>query len=98
MTAQAQPKGDIETFKDLMTSIQRDGIPDLLKWIEEETDFYIAPSSTHFHDCEAGGLLKHSLNVYTNLSRLVPLFTVEVPPESLILIALMHDLCKVRVK
>lgn len=94
-TAPQDPVDEIELFKTTMRSIPRDGIEELLSWLENETDFYIAPSSTHFHDAVAGGLLHHSLKVLEYLNRLAPIFKVEIPPESLTLIALMHDLCKV---
>jgi len=85
---------DMETFKTLIDSVKRDGIPDLLKWLDTETDFYLAPSSTHFHDAKAGGLLHHSVKVYRYLKRLTGVFAVEIPDDSMIIIALFHDLCK----
>ena len=44
------------------TLIKRDGISDLMKYLEN-SDFYTAPASTRFHLAEPGGLLAHSLNV-----------------------------------
>lgn len=72
-----------ERFISLLTSVKRDGIEDLLKWLEE-SDFYEAPASTRFHGSYKGGLLQHSLNVYDELKRLLSVY-----PE-----ALLHDLCK----
>lgn len=59
-----------ERFISLLTSVKRDGIEDLLKWLEE-SDFYEAPASTRFHGSYKGGLLQHSLNVYDELKRLL---------------------------
>lgn len=43
--------------------ICRDGIEELLGWVEE-SDFFYAPASTRFHGNYKYGLLEHSLNVY----------------------------------
>jgi hypothetical protein len=93
----APPKkpDEIAIFRSLLTGINRAGMPELLDWLEKETDFYIAPSSTHFHDAVAGGLLHHSLKVLGYLTKLSEAFTVEIPEDSKILIPLLHDICKV---
>ena len=49
--------------------IKRDGIEELLKWLEG-TDFFTAPASTRFHGNYEGGLCEHSLNVHRELTRL----------------------------
>ena len=69
-------------------------------FVNAKTDFYIAPASTQFHlSCE-GGLLQHSLNVYDCLmaKKENPIWKKtleEIPEESLIIMSLLHDLCKV---
>jgi len=83
-----------EKFYNLLTSTGRDGMPELLNYLENETDFFIAPSSTKYHDARDGGLLHHSIEVYRNLILLSPLFEGDYPPETLIIIGLLHDLCK----
>ncbi|KAA6301784.1 MAG: hypothetical protein EZS26_002093 [Candidatus Ordinivivax streblomastigis] len=50
-------------------NIHRDGINDLLGWLET-TDWYSAPASTVYHLNQEGGLLEHSINVYNRLCRL----------------------------
>ena len=50
--------------------ITRSGGKELLKWIEE-TDFFRAPASRQYHLAVAGGLCKHSLNVYKRLKKLL---------------------------
>ena len=83
-----------ERFISLLTSVKRDGIEDLLKWLEE-SDFYEAPASTRFHGSYKGGLLQHSLNVYDELKRLLSVYPeIQVSEESVIISALLHDLCK----
>ena len=88
----------IEKFEQLLTSVNRDGIDKLLAYIRR-SDFYRAPASTRFHSCHDGGLLEHSLNLYECLlsKKQNPIWAEvlrEVNDESLILVALLHDLCK----
>ena len=88
---------NIERFERLLRSTERIGVEDLIHFIRS-SDFYTAPASTRFHSCHEGGLLEHTLNVY---DRLVKKFEdelwkekVDVGEENLIIVALLHDLCK----
>lgn len=74
----------------------RDGADDLLKWLES-SDFFTAPASTRFHGCHEGGLLQHSLNVYDCLVKCIDAagLTDDIPADSVALVALLHDVCKV---
>lgn len=90
-------ENNIERFERLLRSTGRDGIESLISYIQK-SDFYTAPASTRYHSCHEGGLLEHSLNVY---DRFVTKFQdklwaekVAVKEDSLIIIALLHDLCK----
>ena len=76
--------------------IKRPGIDKLLAWLEK-SDFYSAPASTRFHLSEYGGLLAHSLNVYDEMKRLCAVYEqfTSVSEESIAIMALFHDLCKV---
>lgn len=75
--------------------IKRDGIDQLLEWLEK-TDWYTAPASSRFHGSYPGGLLEHSLNVYHELHRMLKAFPeVECSEETAAIISLFHDLCKV---
>lgn len=76
--------------------IKRKGMDKLLAWLER-SDFYTAPASSRFHLSEPGGLLAHSLNVYDELCRLCGLYQdfTGVSDESVAIMALFHDLCKV---
>ena len=90
---------NISRFEQLLSSVQRDGIDKLMRYIKKNTDFYKAPASTRFHLACEGGLLQHSLNVYDCLTakRESPIWKdvlKDIPAESFILIALLHDLCK----
>ncbi len=91
---------NISRFEQLMGKVERDGKKELMNYIKNKTDFYKAPASTQFHlSCE-GGLLQHSLNVYDCLiaKKESPVWKgvfESIPEESLIIMALLHDLCKV---
>ena len=90
---------NIQRFEELLGSVQRTAMDKLMNYIKKKTDFYSAPASTRFHlSCE-GGLLQHSLNVYDCLAakRENPIWQnilTGIPEESLIIMALLHDLCK----
>ena len=75
--------------------IKRDGIGELLLWLEK-TDFFTAPASTKFHGNYDGGLCEHSLLVHKALQNLISAFGVQgITEETIAIAALLHDLCKV---
>ncbi len=85
-------------FEELLGTVERDGIETLLSYIRK-SDFYTAPASTRFHGAYEGGLLQHSLNVYDCLmaKKENPIWKgilEEVGDESLIIMSLLHDICK----
>lgn len=81
-------------LKIVKTTIQRPGIDSLMEWLDS-TDFYVAPASTKYHLCCQGGLLTHSLNVYDSITKLNDAINLNFSPETLAIVALFHDLCKV---
>jgi hypothetical protein len=64
----------------------------LIAWLCE-TDFFTAPASTKYHGSHEGGLVEHSLNVYVQL--LMSENANRFSKDSIIKVALLHDLCKV---
>ncbi|ONI45376.1 hypothetical protein AN641_00685 [Candidatus Epulonipiscioides gigas] len=80
-------------------NIKRTGADKLKDWLIN-SDFFTAPASTRFHlSCE-GGLAQHSLNVYNRLIKEIKseYESVENSPyllESLVIVGLLHDVCKV---
>ena len=84
-----------EKFIELLKSTNREGMDRLLEFLEK-SDFYKAPASTRFHGNREGGLLEHSLKVYEILEKKVNNCSIEinVPKETVIIVALLHDLCK----
>lgn len=90
-----------EKFLDWILSISRIGIGELVQWLEEETDFFDAPASTKYHGNLKGGLCAHSLRV---TERLIEKINTDefwhnklskVPIESVYIVGLLHDLCKI---
>lgn len=78
----------------LRKNVKRDGVEDLINYLLNESDYFIAPASTVYHLCEDGGLAQHSLNVLGILMHLNETMKAGVSNESIVLCALMHDLCK----
>lgn len=75
--------------------INRSGLQELLFSLEQ-SDFFEAPCSTRFHLCESGGLCSHSLNVFHALCSIHKQYkTVQVTAESLAIVSLFHDICKI---
>ena len=84
-----------EQFLELLKQVKREGINELIEFIEK-TDFFTAPASTRFHGNYEGGLVEHSMKVYEILKHKVEtnMEPLNVNPETLILVPLLHDLCK----
>lgn len=84
-----------EQFIEYCKEIKREGIDELLKWLNG-TDFFEAPASHRYHGSYVGGLLEHSLHVYDELKKIIGLYPeIKVSDESVIICALMHDFCKI---
>ena len=82
-------------FKSLVKEyIHRDGIDSLMEAIEN-SDFYTAPASTRFHGAEEGGLCAHSIAVGVQMKKLSEMYGDKYPMETIAIVALFHDLCKI---
>lgn len=75
-------------------NIDRDGISNLIDWLSS-SDFFVAPASTRYHGAYEGGLVAHSLNTYVMLKKLCAWFACDATDESIAIVSLFHDLCKV---
>ena len=86
-----------EKFLELLRSTNREGKQNLIKFMEESTDFFTAPASTRFHGDHEGGLLEHSLKVYEILNEKLKHTPIEmnIPDDTIKIAALLHDICKV---
>ena len=86
---------NMDRFVNLLQTVKREGIDELISWLKE-SDFFTAPASKAYHGAFSGGLCAHSLNVYDELCRLVNAYQeVNVTEDTIIVAALLHDLCKV---
>ena len=94
-----------EKFIDIYSAyIKREGADKLLEWLTgPASDFFTAPASTRYHNAWEGGLCAHSLNVYECLrdyldrEKVKKEFGLLYSPESIAIVALLHDLCKVNI-
>ncbi len=84
-----------EQFIELLKSTNRQGIDDLINFLEK-TDFFEAPASTRFHGDYKGGLVEHSMKVYEIVKEKVKHASIElsVSDDTIIISALLHDICK----
>ncbi len=92
-----------ERFIDIYkTYVKREGADKLLEYLLS-SDFFTAPASARFHCSFEGGLCEHSLNVYDclvsylNMPRTKEIMGISYSEESIAIVALLHDLCKIGV-
>ena len=90
-------KGKImrEEFINLLKSTKREGIENLIAFLEK-TDFFVAPASTRFHGAYEGGLLEHSMKVYELLVKKIKhtYLDIKFDDTTIKIVALLHDICK----
>lgn len=82
-----------EEFIALLKSVNREGMENLLNFLEK-SDFYTAPASTRFHGNFEGGLVEHSMNVYKIFSKKIKDHELNVNEDTIKIAALLHDICK----
>jgi hypothetical protein len=81
--------------------VKREGADSLLEYLQNRSDFFTAPASARYHCAYPGGLCEHSINVYYCLKdylereRVTDLYGLEYSEESIALVALLHDVCKI---
>ena len=91
-----------DEFVELLRSTGRDGIDDLLAYLDEgRNHFFSAPASVNHHLNHDGGLLEHSLNVCHAALKLREMVIAMRPDlenrlkrDSVISASLLHDICK----
>lgn len=101
MNVARDPKVD---FLSIYENIRRPGADKLLAWLES-TDFFTAPAGARHHGAHAGGLVVHSLNVWNRLREIACRDVLDGRPdglpiqteETVAILALLHDVCKVGV-
>ena len=81
--------------------VTREGTSALLDYLQNKSDFFTAPASMRYHSAYPGGLCEHSINVYYCLKdylereRVTDLYGMEYSEETIALVALLHDVCKI---
>ena len=86
---------------------RRDGAVAMLKWLEG-SGFFTAPASSKYHLAQPGGLVIHSLNVWRRLREIAVRDMTdrnapgvrqlsEAEEETVAILGLLHDVCKVGV-
>lgn len=89
-----------EFTKIFTENIKREGADKLLEYLASSSDFFTAPASGRRHNSFEGGLVAHSINVFNRFKRNIILeygenYAETISDESIAIIALLHDLCKV---
>ena len=94
---------NLKAFKDMLLSTKRGGVENVLEGLEK-LGFFKAPASSKHHLAEEGGLVEHSLNVYDQACairhaeiQLHPELAERLPDDSLIIVSLLHDVCKAEI-
>lgn len=78
-----------------LSTIQREGINDLLNYISNKTDYFIAPASTNYHSNYIGGLAEHSHKVTQLFREKNEKFNLGLSEDTIKICGYFHDLCKV---
>lgn len=90
-------------FLGVLRQCTRSGIEELISFLENETDFFLAPASSKYHNNCKGGLVDHSLQVYNEFGNKILIMSSSedydnnhiLPTDSIILCGLLHDICKI---
>lgn len=92
-----------DKFCELLRSTKREGVEAVIENLES-LGFFKAPASTVFHLNTEGGLVQHSLNVCDMALKLRqmmiatdPALADRLPEDSVIITALLHDVCKAEI-
>lgn len=83
-----------ERIIDLLVSTEREGIHELINYLDE-AGYFESPASTKHHGVKPGGLAEHSLLVMQKLHKLSDEVGMNLPVNTIKIAALLHDVCKV---
>ena len=84
---------DNEMFKKFTKYIERDGIDELVAYLDV-IGYYKTPASSSNHMSEEGGLLQHSINVTSTMFDLNSVLKANITNESMAIVGLFHDIGK----
>ena len=87
-------------FLELLRTTEREGMNNVILELED-LGFFDAPASSRFHLAKRGGLVEHSLNVYTTamdiretMIKRDEILEEVLPLDSVVIACLLHDVCK----
>jgi len=75
-------------------TVDREGMTDLLNYLES-TDFFTAPASSKYHGSCPKGLLLHSLSVFDVMKEINSMIDTGIDEDSITVCGLFHDVCKI---
>ena len=87
-------KQNKQEFLSLISQIQRDGISDLINFLEK-SDFFTAPASIKMYRAEEGGLCAHALARYKVMKSIISANDWLVDNDSFLITSLLADLNKI---
>jgi len=79
---------------DFLSLIKRPGIDNLIDYLCD-SNYFLTPASTRYHNVFSGGLCQHSLNVTREFSKENAKWQKPLPQESVLLCGILHDACKI---
>ncbi|MCR5350083.1 MAG: HD domain-containing protein [Acholeplasmatales bacterium] len=79
-----------KAFIETLAKVNRPGIPELIKYLLEESTFFTDPASARFHGNWEGGLCAHSYRVYQEFVKLTGR-----DDDTAKVACLLHDVCKI---
>lgn len=89
-----------DQFLELLRTTEREGMNNVIMELEQ-LGFFESPASSRFHLSKRGGLMEHSLNVYTTAMEIRETLIQRderlediLPIDSVIIACLLHDICK----
>lgn len=88
-------KSNWTKFADTLLLCDRAGMVGLLEFLNNN-NFDLSPASISYHQNYTGGLVEHSLGVFTNLNKECKMHkcTKKTPYSSRAIVSLLHDVCK----
>lgn len=78
-----------------LSNINREGITDLIDFLVDKSDYFVAPASTKYHGNHLSGLMIHCDYLVEAMLRKNKLYSLGIAEETIYLTGYLHDLCKV---
>ena len=92
-----------EKYIEMLRSTGKQGVEEVITYLDK-VGFFAAPASISHHLNYDGGLVEHSINVCNmalalrkNVVEMNPEMEAKLPEKSIILVALLHDVCKANI-